>query len=94
MVILVFISIEEHDAGDHCEVLDSLLTFLKGPKQQRVLYVERSHSCMLGSSLCGMSAKNMVKVLPSQNIFMLTCCFDEECPHPVCQKRMPSEMPR
>lgn len=47
------------DADDHCEARDSLLTFLKGSKQQRILYVERNHSCMLGSSLCGMSAKNI-----------------------------------
>ena len=35
----------------------------------------------------------MVKGLPSQNIFLLTCCFDKERSHPVCQKGRPNEMP-
>ena len=82
------------DAGDHREVRDSLLTFLKGSKTAKdTLHREKPQLYARFQSVWNVRQKHMVKGLPSQYIFMLTCCFDEECPHPVCQKGMPSEMP-
>ena len=47
------------DAGDHREVCDSLLTFLKGSKTAKDTLNRERNSYMLGSSLCRMSAKNI-----------------------------------
>ena len=31
------------------------------------------------------------KELPPQYIFLLTCCYSKDCPHPLCQKGPPTE---
>jgi len=32
--------------------------------------------------------------VPTNYIFMLSCCHRPDCPHPLCQQPMPAEMPR
>ena len=82
------------DASSHLEVRDSLLTFLKGSKMAKEsLHWEKPTMYARFQSVWNVRNKHMVKGLPSQYIFMLTCCFDQECSHPVCQKGKPSEMP-
>ena len=77
------------DASVHLETRDRLLIFLKGSKTAKDTLRQEKPNCMIGSNWCGMSAKTICSVY-----FMLNCCFDKECPHPVCKKGRPSEMPR
>ena len=82
------------DASNHLEVRDSLLTFLKGSKMAKEsLHQEKPMLYARFQTVWNIRHRHMVKGLPSQYIFMLTCCFDKECSHPVCQKGRPSEMP-
>ena len=37
--------------------------------------------------------QHMIQGLPSQNIFMLLCCFKQECTHPLCKKGQPTSPP-
>ena len=68
------------DASNHLEVRDSLLTFLKGSKTAREsLYQEKPMLYMYArfQTVWNIRHRHMVKELPSQYIFMLTCCFDK-----------------
>ena len=82
------------DASHHLEVRESLLTFLKGSKiAKESLRKKEPRLYAQFQSVWDVRHRHMVKGLPSQYIFLLTCCFDSECSHPVCQKGRPNEMP-
>ena len=73
---------------------EKLLVYLKGNKKQKqdlqVSYPEM-HSEF--DKVWGIRNRHMVHGLPSQYIFFLRCCYEADCPHPVCQKGKPPALP-
>ena len=62
-----------------------VLTYLKGNKEQK-LNLQRSNSEHFDyiKKICGIQQRHGVFDLPSQYCFMLKCCYEPDCEHPVC----------
>ena len=81
------------DTSDQLKVRDSLLTLKGSKKAKESLRRDKPTLYARFQSVWNVRRMHMVKGLPSQYVFMLTCCFDENCSHPVCQKGRPREIP-
>ena len=68
---------------------ENLLIFLKRSKTDKEK-LKCSNAALFEylENIWNVHCQHMVKGLPSQNCFMLLCCF-KECPHPICKKGVP-----
>ena len=81
------------DASVHLGTRDELLTFLKGSKSAKESLRQKSPTLYAHfQSVWTVRNKHMIKGLPSQYVFMLICCFNHDCLHPVCQKGKPKDV--
>ena len=71
-----------------------LLTFLKGSKAAKEK-MRRENSEMYAEFqfVWDIRRRHLVHGLPAQYIFLLVCCFEQECRHPICQKGRPGVIP-
>ena len=67
-------------------VTSYLDTFLKGSKKQKeALQSQQPELYERFQKVWNIRNRHMVRNLPSSYIFFLKCCYDKDCPHPVCQ---------
>lgn len=81
---------EGSTAQEHHDTSEKLQVFLKGSiKQKQTL--EREHPSLFShfKKIWGIRNRHMVIGLPSSYIYFLSCCFDPNCRHPVCQSGPP-----
>lgn len=72
--------------SDHLQTMSSSLdTFLKGSKKQKeALQYQQPEVYGHFQKVWDIRNRHMVKNLPPY-LFFLKCCFERDCPHPVCQ---------
>ena len=79
-----------NESPDFHEIREDLLVFLKGSKKNKEALKQRSPNLYTEfQKVWYVRTRHMVKGLPSQYIFMLICCFEPTCPHPMCQAGRP-----
>ena len=73
---------------------EQLLVYLKGSKVQK-RESRRKHPDLfqLFDEVWEIRNRHMIIGLPNQYIFMLKCCYESNCHHPVCKCGVPSEIP-
>lgn len=82
------------DTSEHLEVHEKLLVFLKGSKSSKESLKQSSPQLYAKfESVWDVRRRHMVHGLPSQYIFMLRCCFEPGCPHPLCRRGKPASVP-
>ncbi len=63
-----------------------LLVFLKGSrKMKEKLQQQKPELYMEFSKVWSMKQRHEVPHLPPQYLYLLVCCFEPMCPHPLCQ---------
>ena len=79
-----------NESPDFHEIREDLLVFLKGSKKNKEALKQRCPNLYTEfQKVWDVRTRHMVKGLPSQYIFMLMCCFEPTCPHPMCQAGHP-----
>ena len=70
----------------------TLIIFLKGSKKEK-LALQKTYPDIYKEfqTIWNIHNSHMIGHLPSQYIFMLTCCYKPGCTHPVCKKGEPTE---
>lgn len=84
------------DSRDLQQMRSKMLDFLKGSlKSKEKLQIEDPKLYAYFHQIWGIRERHMVMVsnLPSY-IFCLLCCYQKDCPHPMCQSGRPDELPR
>ena len=81
-------------SSEHLQARSHLLTFLKGSRAAKEK-LQRENPVMYTDFqlVWDIRRRHMVQELPAQYVFFLVCCFDQDCPHPVCKKGRPSVVP-
>ena len=78
------------ESEEHHAISETLEIFLKGSnKQKEVLQREYPDLVARFKMIWDVRSKHMVRDLPSSYIFLLRCCYQPDCKHPVCQSRQP-----
>lgn len=70
---------------------DDLLIFLKGTKKaKRTLNLNNPEKYSYFQQIWDIRGRHMVSGLPSHYVFMLICCYQPECTHPICRAGKPN----
>ena len=74
------------DSSRFQEKRESLLVFLKGSKKKKEeLRSEKPDIYAYFQSIWEVKQRHEIPGLPSQYLFLQVCCFQQDCPHPLCQ---------
>ena len=81
-------------SSEHLQARSHILTFLKGTKAAKEK-LRRDNPAMYAEFelVWGVRRRHMVQELPTQYIFFLVCCFEQGCPHPLCNEGKPNVLP-
>jgi len=72
------------------KIREKLQVFLKGSqKSKHELQEEIPDLYAWFESVWAIRNRHMVLDLPSQYIFLLLCCYREDCDHPICKEGKP-----
>ncbi len=75
------------DLNNIQSISSSLEIFLKGSKMAKImLYSREPQLCAQFEKIWGIRNRHLVQGLPLPYIFFLNCCFQSDCPHPICIK--------
>ena len=76
--------------SDSCKIQSictGLEIFLKGSKKAKLLLQSQEPQLYAElETIWGIRNRHLVRGLPSSYIYFLKCCFQKECPHPICSK--------
>ena len=80
------------DSSEYQKMRAPLNEFLKGSKKKREKF-KRDHPNLYSyvREVCDVQQRHFVPNLPPQYLYLLVCCFGDDCPHPLC-KRGPNEI--
>jgi hypothetical protein len=75
------------DSSNIQSVCAGLNIFLKGSKKAKLLFHSQKPQLYTEfETVWGIRNRHLVHGLPSSYIFFLKCCFQSNCPHPICSK--------
>ena len=63
-----------------------LLVYLKGSRKKKLELKNEPQLYSYFNRIANIRQRHEIKDLPSQYIFLLVCCFERDCEHPLCQK--------
>lgn len=70
---------------------ENLLIFLKGSKEAKMtLKLKEPEQYSYFQSVWDIRSRHMITGLPLQYVFMLVCCYQPHCCHPVCKTGRPT----
>ena len=64
----------------------SLMVYLKGSKKKEQLQRDDLELYNYFETVWRMRQRHEVDGLPAQYVYLLVCCFQQSCPHPLCQQ--------
>ena len=77
------------DSKQYQEYREPLRTFLKGSKRKKCeLQSQQPSLFKLFEQVWNLQERHMVKGYLQQYVYQLCCCFQEDCCHPLCKKRV------
>ena len=77
----------------HLKDREKLLIFLKGSKKAKATLWRNDRELYTHFEFVwNIRTRHLVSSLPSQYVFMLLCCYQVDCPHPICQKGKPTSL--
>lgn len=81
------------DSSHLQDISSSLDTFLKGSKKQKEeLRNQQPELYERFQRVWDVRNRHMVRKLPLSYLFFHKCCFERDCPHPVCQSQNPAPL--
>lgn len=74
------------DSLTYQEERKAVITFLKGRKEEKErLRKEKPDVYQYIAMVCDLRGRHMTPDLPSQYLFFLQCCYQNNCIHPICK---------
>lgn len=78
---------EGSDSSGIQSICTSLEIYLKGSKKAKLLLCSQEPQLYARfETIWGIRNRHLVHGLPSSYVFFLRCCFQKECPHPICSR--------